>query len=109
MNGTLVILSGLFAFALVVRLMSYIVKSQQQVRALRNEIDGSTQALFESRRKTEWLESHLEDLLVAAQRRSEDLSVEWQRIDQVASAIRNEARRRGYRIGLGDVDQTDWT
>jgi len=107
MSETLWLLGALFGFAILVQLVSYVFNLQRMVRALQNEINTSTQALFESRRRTEWLESHLEDLLDAAQRRSDDLDTEWQRINHVTRTIRDEANKEGYRIGLGDIDQDD--
>ena len=107
MSETLWLLAALFGIAILVQLASYLFSSQRTMRFLQNEINASTQALFESRRKTEWLESHLEDLLDAAQRRSSDLGKEWQRIDHVTRTIRDEAQQKGYRVGLGETDQAD--
>jgi predicted Holliday junction resolvase-like endonuclease len=107
MSETLWLLGGLLGFAILVQLVAYVFNVQRVMRALQNEINASTQALFESRRRTEWLESRLEDLLDAAQRRSDDLDTEWERIDHVTRTIRDEANQEGYRIGLGEFDQDD--
>ena len=67
----------------------------------------STQTIFESRRKLEWLEANLDDLLDAAQLGTEDAQAACERMQQVSRRIRDEARHKGYRLGLGDIDQSD--
>ena len=106
MNEPLWILGVLFGFVLLVQLLSYINRSRQSLRSLQKEINASTQIMVDNSRKMEWLESRLEDLLDAAQLQSCDVSQE-ERLDQVIRTIKTEAMQNGYRLGLGELDQTD--
>ena len=107
MSEPLLILSALFMFAILVQLVSYLYKSRQSLRTLRKEVNASTQAMLDYRRKAEWLESRLEDLLDAAQLQSCDADREQARLDQLIRTIRTEATQNGYRVGLSDLDQLD--
>ncbi len=104
MSEPLLILSVLFIFALLVQLVSYLYKSQQSLRALRKEVNTSTQAMLDYRRKSEWLESRLEDLLDATQLQSCDAGRDQQQLDRLIRTIKTEAMQNGFRVGLGDLD-----
>jgi len=107
MNEPLWILGVLFGFVLLVQLLSYIYRSRQLLRTLQMEINASTQTMVDYSRKMEWLECRLEDLLDAAQLQSCDVSQEQERLDEVIRKIKTEAMQNGYRLGLGELDQTD--
>ncbi len=107
MNGTLWILGALFGFAVLGQLLSYIYRLRLSLHLLQKEIAESTRTTFETRRKTEWLECRLQDMLDAAQLRSSDAKRAWQRLDRVTRIIKHEARYNGCRVGLSDIDQAD--
>lgn len=107
MNEPLWILSILFGFAILVQLFSYIYRSQQLLRSLQKEINASTQTMLDCRRKADWLESRLEDLLDAAQLQSCDVNREQERLDQLIRTIKTEATQNGYHPVLDDIDQVD--
>ena len=107
MNEPLWILGILFGFAILVQLFSTIHRSQQLLRSLQKECNVSTQIMLDYRRKAEWLESRLEDLLDAAQLQSCDVNQEQERLDQLIRTIKTEATQNGYRPGLSDIDEPD--
>jgi hypothetical protein len=107
MSETLLILGALLGFAIVVQLFCYHHRNRRLIRCLEQEIDSSTQVMYESRRRIQWLEERLEDLLDAAQFRSGDPDEDWTRLDRAARSIKEEARQKGYRLGLGDLDSAE--
>jgi hypothetical protein len=107
MSQTLWILAVLLGFAILVQLLAYFYRSQQALRALHREINASTQTLIEYRRKTEWLESRLEDLIDATRLQSCGADSEPQRLERLINTIKHEAREYGYRPSLGDIDPVD--
>lgn len=107
MNATLLMLGALFGFAVLGQLFSYIYKLRLSLHLLQKEIAESTRTTFETRRKMEWLECRLQDMLDAAQLRSSDVRRAWKRLDHVSQTIKVEARRNGCRVGLSDIDQPD--
>ncbi len=107
MNGTLWLLTALFGFAVLGQLFSYIYRLQLSLNLLHKQIAESTRITFETRRKSEWLECRLQDMLDAAQLRSSDAKRAWQRLDHVARIVKHEARHNGCRVGLSDIDQAD--
>ena len=107
MNEPVWILSALFGFAILVQLLAYLYRTQQSLRSLQQELNASTQIMLDCSHKVEWFESRLEDLLDAAQLQSCDVSQEQKRLDQLIRTIKAEAMQRGYRLGLGELDQID--
>jgi len=107
MNEPLWILSALLGFAILVQLLSYIYRSQRLLRSLQKEINASTQTILDYRRKADWFESRLDDLLDATQLQSCDVNREQERLDQLIRTIKAEAVQCGYRPELGDLDQVD--
>ncbi len=107
MNDTLWLLVTLFGFAVLGQMLAYIFSLRRSIRTLEEQVAKSTQTIFESRRKTEWLESRFEDLLDAAELRSGDAQGAWERLEQVTRSIKVEAVRKGYHAGLDDIDQAD--
>lgn len=107
MNETLWLLVAVFGFAVVGQTLAYIFSLRRSVRALEEEVAEATQNIFESRRKTDWLEARFQDLLDAAQLRSDDAQGGWQRLEQLTRAIKADAMHKGYQVGLGDIDQSD--
>jgi predicted Holliday junction resolvase-like endonuclease len=107
MNQTLWLLAALLGFAVVGQTLSYIVALRRSVRALEEEVAESTQTIFESRRKMEWLESRLEDLLSTAQMRSGDTRKAWEHLERVTRSIKADALYKGYDVGLTDIDEAD--
>lgn len=104
MNVTLWILAALFGFAIVVQLLAYIFRSRQSLVALQKELDACTPIMIEYRRKAEWLETRLEDLLDAAQLQSCDSNQEQERLDQLIRRIKTEAVQNGYFLRFSDLD-----
>ena len=107
MNETLLILCALFGFAVLVEVFSTLYRARQLRRTLQRELHSATQMMIELRQKNEWLELRLEDLLDAAQLQSVDVDREQERLDRLTHAIKNEASQKGYRLGLGDIDEDD--
>ena len=107
MNDTLWLLVALFGFAVVGQTLAHIFALRRSLRDLEEEVAESTQTIFESRRKTEWLEARFQDLLDAAQLRSGDAQEAWERLQQVTRSIKADAMGKGYNVGLGDIDQPD--
>jgi len=107
MSEPLWILGMLFGFAILVQLFSYVYGLQHIRRLLEKEVNASTQTLLDCKRKAEWLESRLEDLLDAAQLQSCDVNREQERLDQLINAIKTEAIQNGYRSEFGDLNQAD--
>ncbi len=104
MNEQLWILGALFGFAILVQLFASIYRSQKSLISLQKEINASTQIILEFRRKVEWLESSLENLLDAAQLQSCDVNREQERLDQLIRTVKTEAIQNGYLLGFGDID-----
>ena len=74
---------------------------------LEEDVAESTQTIFESRRKNEWLEARVQDLLDVAQLHSGDTQETWRRLEQVIRRLKADALGKGYHVGLGDIDQPD--
>jgi K+-sensing histidine kinase KdpD len=107
MNETLWLLLALFGFAVVAQTLAHIFALRRSLRDLEDEVAESTQTIFESRRKNEWLEARVQDLLDAAQLHSGDTQEAWRRLEQVIRRIKADAMGKGYNVGLGDIDQPD--
>ena len=61
MNETLWLLLVLFGFAVVAQTLAHIFTLRRSLRELEEEVAESTQTIFESRRKNEWLEARVQD------------------------------------------------
>ena len=107
MNETLWTLIALFGVAIVAQLVAHFYRLRRSLGLLEQEVADSTQTIFESRRQMEWLEACLDDLLDAAQLATDDAQAACERMQQVSRRIRGDARDKGYRLGLGDIDQAD--
>ena len=107
MNVTLWILGALFGFAMLVQLLAYIYRSRRSLKSLQKELNACTPIMLDYRRKAEWLESRLEDLLDAAQLQSCDVNREQERLDQTIRIIKTEAIQNGYLLRFSDIDQVD--
>ena len=107
MNETLWTLIALFGLAIVAQLVAHFYRLRRSLGLLEQEVADSTQTIFESRRKLDWLEASLDDLLDAAQLGTEDADAACERMQEVSRRIRDDARHKGYRLGLGDIDQAD--
>lgn len=107
MNETLWTLIAVFGLAVVAQLVAHFYRLRRSLRLLEQDVADSTQTIFESRRKLEWLEACLDDLLDAAQLGADDAQAACERMQQVSRRIRDDARHKGYRLGLCDIDQAD--
>jgi len=107
MSETLWLLAALFGFAVVGQTLAHIFALRRSLRDLEEEVAEATQTIFEARRKSEWLEARVQDLLDAAQLRSGDAQAAWQQLEQVTRSIKADAMVRGYNVGLADIDQPD--
>ena len=63
MNETLWLLLALFGFAVVAQTLAHIFALRRSLSDLEEDVAESTQTIFESRRKNEWLEARVQDLL----------------------------------------------
>jgi hypothetical protein len=104
MNGALWILGGLFGFAILVQLLAFIYRSRRTLVSLQKELRACTPIMLDYRRKAEWLESRLEDLLDAARLQSCDVDHKQERLDRLICTIKAEAEQNGYLLGFGDID-----
>jgi K+-sensing histidine kinase KdpD len=107
MNETLWLLLILFGFAVVAQTLAHLFTLRRSLRELEEEVAESTQTIFESRRKNEWLEARVQDLLDAAQLKSGDPQDAWRRLESVIRRTKADAMAKGYNVGLGDIDQPD--
>ncbi|MBU1193203.1 MAG: hypothetical protein KKE76_16040 [Gammaproteobacteria bacterium] len=102
MNDTLWIVSLLFGFAVLAQTFTSAYRLRREVKILQEELVASTQNLYECQRRNDWLETHLEDLLDAAQLRSDDPQ-SGDKLKQIVQAIKDDAVNSNFSVRVSDI------
>ena len=103
MNDTLWIVSVLFGFAVLAQTFTSAYRLRRSVKALQEELAACTQSLFECQHRNDWLETHLEDLLDAAQLRTDDPQA-CDKFNQIVQTIKDESVENRYRVRISDIN-----
>lgn len=102
MNDTLWIVSVLFGFAVLAQTFISAHRLRREVKVLQEELVASTQSLFECQNRNEWLETHLEDLLDAAQLHADDPQAR-DNLKQIVQTIKDDSVKNHYNVRVSDI------
>lgn len=102
MNDTLWIISVLFGFAVLAQMFTSSYRLRREVKMLQEELVASTQNLFECQHRNDWLETHLEDLLDAAQLHADDMQAR-DNLKKIVQTIKDDSVKNHYNVRVSDI------
>ncbi len=95
-DAAMLVLIGLLGAAAVAQMLAYLYQLHSERVWLQEQLAAITHETFELRRRNEWLERRLFDLVDAAELAIDNLDGSHEHLSKVAGQIKHESKHNGY-------------